>query len=105
VPQQVFSTLGRLDELKASGRFEILMRSGLRHCERFAVIDAQVAGETQAVTVLRIGPELVFGRLWQEAVFRKSLNRCWKLAATSLTVSFTPSTSVRGGGNIVGKIA
>jgi len=66
VRQQVFRTLGRLDELKASGRFDALMRSGLRHCERFAVIDAHGAGETQAVTVLRIGPELVFGRLWQE---------------------------------------
>src|SRR5208283_5940637 len=42
------------------------MRSGLRHCENFAVIDAHAAGETQAVTVLRIGPDLVFGRLWKE---------------------------------------
>src|SRR5262249_29657704 len=67
VRQQVFGTLGRLDELKASGRLEALMRSGLRHCENFAVIDAHVAGETQAVRVLRIGPELVFGRLWKES--------------------------------------
>ena len=67
VRQQVFGTLGRLDELKASGRLEALMRSGLRHCERFAVIDAHAGGETEAVTVLRIGPELVFGRLWKES--------------------------------------
>ena len=67
VRQQVFGTLGRLDELKASGRLEALMRSGLRHCENLAVIDAHAAGETQAVTVLRIGPELVFGRLWKES--------------------------------------
>jgi len=66
VRQQVFGTLGRLDELKASGRLEALMRSGLRHCENFAVIDAHAAGETQAVTVERIGPDLVFGRLWKE---------------------------------------
>src|SRR6516164_8593448 len=59
-------TLGRLDELKASGRLEALIRSGLRHCEKFAVIDAHTAGETQAVTVQRIGPDLVFGRLWEE---------------------------------------
>jgi hypothetical protein len=43
------------------------MRSGLRHCENFALIDAHAAGETQAVTVLPIGPELVFGRLWKES--------------------------------------
>ena len=66
VRQQVFATLGRLDELKASGRLEALIRSGLRHCENFAVIDAHAAGETQAVTVLGIGPDLVFGRLWKE---------------------------------------
>jgi len=63
VRQQVFGTLGRLDELKASGRLE---RSGLRHCENFALIDAHAAGETQAVTVQRIGPDLVFERLWKE---------------------------------------
>jgi transposase len=67
VRQQVFGTLGRLDELKASGRLEALIRSGLRHCENFAVIDAHAAGETEAVTVQRIGPELVFGRLWKES--------------------------------------
>src|ERR1700756_5295092 len=66
VRQQVFGTLGRLDELKASGRLEALIRSGLRHCEKLAVIDAHSAGETQAVTVQRIGPDLVFGRLWKE---------------------------------------
>jgi hypothetical protein len=51
---------------KASGRLEALIRSGLRHCEKFALIDAHAAGETQAVTVQRIGPDLVFGRLWKE---------------------------------------
>jgi hypothetical protein len=67
VRQQVFGTLDRLDELKASGRLEALMRSGLRHCENLAVIDAHAAGETQAVRLLRIGPELVFGWLWKES--------------------------------------
>src|SRR5262249_45606400 len=39
---------------------------GSSHCENFAVIDAYAAGETQVVTVQRIGPDLVFGRLWKE---------------------------------------
>ena len=47
VRQQVFGTLGRLDELKASGRLEALIRLGLRHCENFAVIDAHAAGGTE----------------------------------------------------------
>ena len=56
---------------QASGRLDALMRSGLRHCEKLAVIDAHGAGETQAVTVLRIGPDLVFGRLWKESGIRE----------------------------------
>ena len=71
VRQQVFGTLGRLDELKASGRLEALIRSGLRHCEKLAVIDAHAAGGTEPVTVLRIGPDLVFGRLWKECGIQK----------------------------------
>lgn len=67
VRQQVYATLGRLDELKASGQLEGLIRSGVRHCEKFALIDAHASGQTEPVTVLRIGPELVFGRLWQES--------------------------------------
>ena len=65
--QQVLGTLGRFDELKASGRLEALIRSGLRHCQNFAVVDAHTAGETQPVALRRIGPDLVFGRLWQES--------------------------------------
>src|SRR6516162_8903839 len=49
VRQQVIATLGRLDLLEASGQLERLMRSGLRHCEKFAVIDAHAAGEIQPV--------------------------------------------------------
>src|SRR5260370_2828711 len=67
VRQQVLGTLGRLDELKASGRLDDLMRSGLRHCENFAVIDAHVAGQTEPVAVRRIGADLVFGQLWKES--------------------------------------
>jgi hypothetical protein len=62
-PAGLRDSAGRLDELKASGRLEALIRSGLRHCEKFALIDAHAAGDTQAVTVQRIGPDLVFGRL------------------------------------------
>src|ERR1700752_5530198 len=74
VRQQVFGTLGRLDELKASGRLEALIHSGLRHCEKFALIDAHAAGETQAVTVQRIGPDLVFGRVWKKYGILKGIS-------------------------------
>src|SRR6478735_1077101 len=58
VRQQVIATLGRLDLLEASGQLERLMRSGLRHCESFAVIDAHAAGEIEPVAIRRIGPDL-----------------------------------------------
>ena len=67
VRQQVTATLGRLDLLEASGQLERLMRSGLRHCESFAVLDAHAAGEIDPVAIRRIGPDLVFARLWKES--------------------------------------
>ena len=66
VRQRVLSTVGRLDVLQSSGQLETLLRSGLRFCERLAVIDAHAAGQTEAVAVHRVGPDLVFGRLWKE---------------------------------------
>ena len=65
VRQHVVSTVGRLDVLQASGQLEALMRSGLRFCEKLAVIDAHAAGQTEPVQVQRVGPDLVFGRLWE----------------------------------------
>jgi len=67
VRQRVMATLGRLDVLQATGQMDALMRSGLRFCEKLAVIDAYAAGETEAVAVRRIGPDLVFGRLWEQS--------------------------------------
>jgi hypothetical protein len=65
VHQRVLSTVGRLDVLQSTGQLEALMRSGLRFCEKVAVIDAHAAGQTEPVQVQRVGPDLVFGRLWE----------------------------------------
>ena len=54
VRQQVIATLGRLDLLEASGQLERLMRSGLRHCESFAVLDAHAAGEIEPVAIREV---------------------------------------------------
>ena len=66
VHQRVLSTVGRLDALQAGGQLEGLLRSGLRFCQKLTVIDAHAAGQTEPVAVQRIGPDLVFGRLWEE---------------------------------------
>lgn len=65
VRQRVLSTVGRLDTLQASGQLDTLMRSGLRFCEKLAVIDAHAAGQTEPVQVQRVGPDMVFSRLWE----------------------------------------
>jgi hypothetical protein len=65
VHQRVLSTVGRLDILQATGQLDTLMRSGLRFCEKLAVIDAHAAGQTEPVQVQRVGPDLGFSRLWE----------------------------------------
>jgi hypothetical protein len=66
VKQQTMLSLGRLDVLQASGQLDALLRSGLRLSRRLVVLDAQAAGQTEAVVVKKIGPDLVFGRLWEQ---------------------------------------
>jgi hypothetical protein len=75
VRQRVLSTVGRLDLLQASGQLDALMRSGLRFCEKLAVIDAHAAGQTEPVQVQRVGPDLVFGRLWETLQLDKIIQR------------------------------
>lgn len=67
VRQQTLLSLGRLDVLQASGQLDGLLRSGLRLCEKLTVVDAHAAGETAPVALRRIGPDLVFSRLWEES--------------------------------------
>jgi hypothetical protein len=64
VRQRVVATLGRLDALEASGQLERLLRSGARFATRAMVVTAAQDDPTAAVR--RIGPALVFERLWAE---------------------------------------
>src|ERR1035437_3299695 len=73
VKQQTLLSLGRLDVLQASGQFDALLRSGLRLSERLVVLDAHATGQTEAVELKKIGPDLVFGRLWEQAGIKSAL--------------------------------
>jgi hypothetical protein len=64
VRQRVIATLGRLDQLEASGQLERLVRSGARFATRAMVVTA--AQDDPTATVRRIGPALMFERLWTE---------------------------------------
>jgi transposase len=75
VRQQTLLSLGRLDLLQESGQLESLLRSGLRLCERIAFVDAHAAGQTEAVAVRSVGPDLVFGRLWEQTGIQACLQQ------------------------------
>lgn len=66
VRQQVIATLGRIDELQASGQLERLLRSGARFAAKALMLSAAADDMAVKVAVHRIGPALVFERLWEE---------------------------------------
>jgi hypothetical protein len=74
VRQQVIATLGRLDELEATGQLERLLRSGARFAAKALVLEAVRDDKTVSASVERIGPPLVFERLWEETGCRAVLN-------------------------------
>lgn len=66
VRQRVLTTLGRLDELRRSGDLDGLLASGARFAEHVLLLTAHRNGQVPVVTAQRIGPTLIFERLWQE---------------------------------------
>src|SRR5450432_4246601 len=75
VRQQVIATLGRIDELQASGQLERLLRSGARFAAKAIVLDAVERGEAATVSTRRIGPALAFERVWEETGCRSVIER------------------------------
>ena len=66
VRQQVIVTLGRYEELKESGQLERLLRSGARFASKALVLSAIADDSAMKIASRRIGPALVFERLWEE---------------------------------------
>lgn len=64
--QRVLATLGRLDQLQESGQLDGLLKSGARFAEAVLVLTAHRDGQVPSIRSRRIGPALVFGRLWEE---------------------------------------
>jgi len=64
--QRVLVTLGRLDELREHGQLDGLLRSGAKLSQAAMLLTAQQQGELPVITAKRIGPELIFQRLWSE---------------------------------------
>jgi hypothetical protein len=64
VRQKVLCNLGRLDVLRETGRLDGLFHSLGRFASDLDVIGAHERGEAVRARTLRIGADLVFGRLW-----------------------------------------
>src|SRR5215213_4287118 len=65
--QHVIATLGRADELAASGALGALLASGARLCDQVMLLSA-LGGDAEGprLSTRRIGGPLLFGRLWEE---------------------------------------
>jgi len=75
VKQRVIATLGRLDVLQKTGRLDALLASCSRFAEHTAVLTAHRQGRISPAEKVRIGPVLVFERLWKELGLPKIFRR------------------------------
>jgi len=75
VQQRVIATLGRLDVLRKTGQLDALLASCARFAEQTAVLSAHRQGRVLAAAKVRIGPPLVFERLWEQLGLPQVLRR------------------------------
>jgi transposase len=73
VKQRVIATVGRLDQLQEKGRVETLIRSLSRYSEKTMLI-LTGHSDPEALTI-KIGPALIFERLWEQSGIKKALRR------------------------------
>jgi hypothetical protein len=66
IEQVTVASLGRLDKLQESGQLDGLITSLSRFSEKLAVLGAVGRGESVTARARRIGPGLIFERLWRE---------------------------------------
>src|SRR5512143_2463497 len=73
--QRVIATLGRLDQLQQSGQLDALLVSGARLTQSVLLLSAHAKGQLPTITTRRIGPALIFERLWQQTGCRHVIER------------------------------
>ncbi|WP_026987648.1 IS1634 family transposase [Fodinicurvata fenggangensis] len=65
--QRIIKNLGRKESVQANGDLERLLASIERFSERSLVLSQLESGEMAGLSCRRIGPPLLFGRLWEES--------------------------------------
>lgn len=74
VKQRVIATVGRMDKLQSNARIETLIRSLSRFSEQTLLI---LSGNSDlAADAKKIGPVLIFERLWKETGIKDAIDRC-----------------------------
>lgn len=84
--QRVIATLGRLDRLQEGGQLDGLLQSGARFAESVMVISAHREGNAPEIAARRIGPALVFARLWEQLQIPQVIQRLLTRRRFSLPV-------------------
>jgi len=64
--QRVIGTVGRMDKLQDSGALDSLLRSGSKFAQTLMVVSAHKNKEAPVVSTHRIGPPLIFERIWEQ---------------------------------------
>ena len=75
ISQRVVATIGRLDALRAGGNIETIIRSLSRFSEKVLLILSARGNPDVQATAKKIGPAMIFERLWQELGIGKILHR------------------------------
>ena len=94
VVQTVIATLGRLDILKESGQLDSLLKSGLRFSNKLLVLDAHERGETTTTATKKIGPSILFERIWREIGIKGILDELLRGRSFSFSVERVIFTAV-----------
>jgi transposase len=78
ITQRVVATIGRMDELRARGNIETIIQSLSRFSEKMLLVLSARDNADLRATAKKIGPALIFERLWQELGIGKIIRRILK---------------------------
>jgi len=78
ISQRVVATIGRIDELQAGGSIETIIRSLSRFSEKIMLILSARDNPDLRAAARKIGPTIIFERLWQELGIGKIIRNLLK---------------------------
>ena len=92
--QRIIKNVGRKDAVVASGELERLAASVARFAERAVVLAQVVNGNPDGLVCRRIGPPLLFGRLWRDTGIQVVLAKLLATRAFEFAVKRAVFTAV-----------